>query len=167
MAGAAIEVSIDDAEVRAAFRDMARAGRNTRPIMSAIGQGLVSSTERRFISQTSPDGEAWQALNPDYAAGKRSSRILTESGRLRSSVKFVASNDTTRVGTNAVHAAAHQFGVTITPKTGSHLIFKMGGRTVAAKSVTIPERPFLGISSEDEAMIAEIVFSFYSRLRRR
>jgi len=165
MTGASLTLTtqVDDREVRRAFSRLQGVMDNTTPIMAAIGTGIVGSTHQRFITQTAPDGSPWAALNPEYAAGKRNSRILTESGRLRDSISSRPSRNAVAVGTNVIYAAIHQFGGTIKPKNASHLIFKINGRTVGAKSVTIPDRPFLGISTDDEVMIAEVVFGFIKR----
>lgn len=165
MAGASVEISatVLDEAVLSAFTRLVGVMENTRPIMAAIGTGIVASTHRRFVSQTTPEGAKWQSLNPGYAPLKRNRRILTESGRLRDSINSRAGNDQVRVGTNVIYAGVHQFGATIKPKTGSHLFFRMASGMVAAKSVTVPARPFLGISLEDEAMIAETVFGFAER----
>lgn len=163
MSGALIEVTINDAEVQRAFTRLVSVMENTTPVMSVIGTALVASTHRRFISQTDPDGAAWATLDPEYAAAKRNARILTESGRLRDSINSEAGPDQVRVGTNTIYAAVHQFGGTIKPVSSSHLVFRLGNRLVMADSVTLPARPFLGISSDDEAEIAEIVFGFIER----
>jgi phage virion morphogenesis protein len=167
MSGVSISVTIDDAAVRRAFGRIERAMDDTTPVMRLIGNALVSSTHMRFVSQTSPDGAAWQALNPEYAAGKRNARILTESGRLRDSINADPGRDQVTVGTNVIYAAIHQFGGTIRPKSASHLFFRIGGRLIVANSVTLPPRPFLGISADDETEIAEIVFRFLDRLTSR
>lgn len=163
MSGASIDIRIDDKQVRRAFARLGWLMDNTTPIMSAIGTALVASTHMRFATQTDPDGQAWSALNPAYAVAKRNSRILTESGRLRDSVNSKAGSDQVRVGTNVIYAAIHQFGGTIKPVSATHLYFRIGNRLVKADSVTLPARPFLGISVEDEAEIAEIVFGFLER----
>jgi phage virion morphogenesis protein len=167
MSGISISVTIDDKAVRRAFLQLEKLMANTTPVMRAIGVGLVSSTHMRFVTQTDPEGQAWHALNPEYAAGKRNSRILTESGRLRDSINAQAGNDQVTVGTNVIYAAIHQLGGTIKPKNASHLYFRIGGRLVMANSVTLPARPFLGISKDDETEIAEIVFGFLERYSNR
>ncbi|MBB4955565.1 phage virion morphogenesis protein [Agrobacterium vitis] len=167
MSGVSVSVTISDASVRRSFDNLAVVMGNTRPVMAAIGTELVGSTHMRFVSQTDPDGNAWQALDPDYAATKRNSRILTESGRLRDSINARAGNDHVSVGTNVIYAAIHQLGGTIEPKAASHLFFKIGGERIVANSVTLPARPYLGISSDDETAIAEIVFSFVDRYIKR
>lgn len=163
MSGVSISVTVQDKAVREAFRTLAFRMGDTRPVMAAIGTELVASTHMRFVSQKDPDGNAWMALNRSYAATKRNSRILTESGRLRDSINAQAGQDEVRVGTNVIYARVHQEGATIRPKDASALVFFIGGDLVKAKSVTLPPRPFLGISAQDEASIAEIVFSFVER----
>lgn len=163
MSGVSLEVEVADKAVHQAFTRLIGVMADTTPVMSAIGTGLVGSTHRRFITQTSPDGAAWAKLNPEYKKGKRNSRILTESGRLRDSITHRASRDAVTIGTNVIYAAPHQLGATIKPVSASHLWFRMGGNLIKAASVTLPARPFLGISNDDEAMIAETVFGFVAR----
>lgn len=167
MTGVTISITISDKAVSQAFQKLERAMADTTPVMDAIGTGLVGSTHQRFATSTDPDGQAWSALVPAYAEGKRNSRILTESGLLRDSIHSKAQRNEVRVGPHKVYAAIHQFGGTIKPKKGSHLRFRMGDRLIKAESVTIPARPYLGISSADETMIAETVFGFLSRLSGR
>lgn len=169
MSGASMSVTIDDKAVRRAFGRLIDLMGDTTPVMDAIGTGLVGSTHQRFITQTDPDGSAWAALDPEYAKGKRNSRILVESGAkggLLGSINSEPGRDEVRVGTNKVYAAIHQFGGTIKPVKASHLYFRIGGRLIVADEVTLPARPFLGISREDEAEIAEIVFGFLERRSR-
>ncbi|MDG9793783.1 phage virion morphogenesis protein [Brucella anthropi] len=163
MSGVSLEVEISDKAVQQAFTRLITVMGDTTPIMSAIGSGLVGSTHRRFVSQKSPDGVAWKALNSEYKKTKRNSRILTESGRLRDSINHRAGRDQVTVGTNAKYAAVHQLGATIKPKSASHLVFRLASGIVLAKSVTIPARPYLGISDDDQVMISETVFSALQR----
>ncbi|WP_417423594.1 phage virion morphogenesis protein [Hoeflea sp.] len=167
MSGVSITMQVRDAEVRRGFRQLERMMANTTPVMAAIGTGLVGSTHMRFVTQTDPEGQAWAALNSGYAAQKRNSRILSESGRLRDSINSRPGNDEVLVGTNVIYAAIHQFGGDIVPKSASHLWFRIGGALIKASKVTLPARPFLGISSEDEAMISETVFGFLERYSTR
>ncbi len=160
-------MTIDDRAVVRAFDQLTRLMPNTRPVMAAIGTHLVASTHMRFVTQKDPEGQPWHILNPDYAEGKRNTRILTESGRLRDSINSRPGNDHVLVGTNVIYAAPHQFGAVIVPKSASHLFFRMGGNLIVANKVTLPARPFLGISSDDQTAIAEIVFEFVDRYSGR
>lgn len=166
MAGASIEVEIRDEVVVRAFQRLEGVMDNTTPVMAAIGTGLVGSTHRRFLTQTDPEGAPWVALNPDYRAMKRNSRILTETGRLRDSMTSRPGPDQVVVGTNVISAAVHQFGATIVPRNASHLVFRLASGVVLAKSVTVPARSFLGINDDDEEMIADTVFGFVERRTR-
>ncbi|MCY1669331.1 phage virion morphogenesis protein [Rhizobium sp. SL86] len=163
MSGVSISVTIQDRAVQDAFRTLAFRMGNTQPVMAAIGTELVASTHMRFVTQTDPEGNAWQALNTAYAATKRNTRILTESGGLRDSINSQAGQDVVHVGTSKIYARVHQEGATIVPKNASALVFFIGGDLVKAKSVTLPARRYLGISAEDETSIAEIVFGFVER----
>lgn len=168
MSGASIDVRIDDRAVKAAFRRLAIAfSGDTRPVMAAIGSALVGSTQRRFASQTDPDGNHWLANSTGYGATKRNVRILTESGRLRSSINSRPSQNEVRIGTNVVYAAIHQFGGTISAKGGGFLSFRIGGQFVKVRSVKIEARPYLGISTDDREEVKDIVFGFIDRLTAR
>jgi phage virion morphogenesis protein len=135
--------------------------------MKALGPLLVSSTRDRITQERAPDGGAWPRLNPAYAAGKRGPGILRERamrGGLFGSLTSQVEGRTLRVGTNKIYGAIHQFGGTIRPRSAPRLAFRLGQRLVFASSVTIPARPFLGISDEDRATILEVFEDFAARV---
>lgn len=160
MSGAALVVRLDWDDARVAFGRLERAVSDTAPIMRAIGTGIVTSTQDRFDAGQDPDGGAWAALNPTYAAGKRGPGILRESGMrggLQGSITYRAGRSEVEVGSNKIYAAIHQYGGVITPKGGGRLVFRLGNRVVHARSVTIPQRRYLGISNDDQLMILDVV----------
>lgn len=164
-----VRITIDDRAVRQALTALARLGRDPSPALKALGARLVAGTRNRIEAEQSPTGSAWPRLNPAYAAGKRGPGMLRERamrGGLFGSLTSEVDGARLRVGTNKAYAAIHQFGGTITPKSAKALVFKMGGRTVHAKKVTIPARPFLGISEEDRATIAEVFAAFAAKATR-
>ena len=166
VSGAVLITRLDAAEAQSAFRRLERAVADTTPIMRAIGTGLQSNTHDRMDAGQAPDGGAWPALNPTYAAGKRGPGILRESGMrggLQGSITYRAGRSEVQVGTNKIYGAIHQFGGTIKAKGSGKLAFKMGGRFIRTESVTIPARPYLGISSEDEDMILDVIESALAR----
>lgn len=116
---------------------------DTQRLAEEIGEALVSGTQDRFEAGESPDGTPW-------APTARGGQILVDTGRLRNSVGYEASPAMVAVGTNATYAPTHQFGAEITAKTDKGLRFKVGGRWVRKSSVTVPARPFIGISEADE-----------------
>lgn len=160
MSGVSISWQFEDREVQKAFRALEKAFANPAPIMRVIGSGLVDGTRRRFVEARDPDGQSWKALSPDYAAIKRGPGILRESairGGLMGSITRRATADSVEVGTNKVYGAIHQFGGTIRAKNPKGLFFFLSGGAVRPKSVTIPARPYLGISAEDEDMTLDVI----------
>ena len=89
-------------------------------------------------------------------ADKLSGQVLNvRSGVLRNSVHHAmdASGDrvVATVGTDVVYAAIHEYGGTIVPKTAQALRFVIDGKTIHAKSVTMPERSYLRSALSDRA----------------
>lgn len=169
MTGITLETRVIGTAAVRAFQRLQRQMANTTPIMRAIGTGLIEGTHTRFERGVSPDGAAWAPLNPGYASVKRGPGILRGSamrGGLMGSITQRASHNTVEVGTNKIYAAVHQTGATIRPVHAAHLRFRMASGLVQADSVTIPARPFLGVSAEDERMIEEVVVDALARMVR-
>ena len=157
MAGSFITISVEDAAARAMLNKLGQM--DTAPLMRRLGERIQAWTQDRFDAnqQQAPDGTPWAKLNPKYAQNKPrhlQNRKLTLSGHLRKSIRWqLLDSQSVLVGTNVKYAAIHQFGGTIRPKKGKALAF--GGRFV--QSVTIPARPYLGISEQDNKEIREII----------
>lgn len=171
MSGVSVTFTLEgQKKVQALFAQLSLAIEHTTPIMRAIGVGLIENTHQRFERAAGPDGQAWAALNPAYAAGKRGPGILRGSamrGGLMGSITQRAGAHEVEVGSNKIYAAIHQFGGAIKPKSAPYLVFRLGGRVVHARSVTIPARPYLGISREDELTIMETLEDALARAVRR
>ena len=138
------------AEIEARLGDLAAAFGDLKPLMDQFGVYLESATIERFDAERAPDGAAWpQSIRAREDGGK----TLTDSGQLRSSVTSQAGADSVAVGTNKIYAGVHQFGATIAAKNARALAFFLPGGLglVRVPEVTIPARPFLGLSGEDEA----------------
>lgn len=169
MSGFVLITRMDMSEASRGFGQLAGVMKDTTPVMRAIGTGLVTSTQDRFDAGHDPDGAPWAALNPTYAAGKRGPGILRESamrGGLQGSITSVAGRNEVRTGTNKIYGGIHQQGGVIKAKNGRGLAFKMGNRIVRTQSVTIPARPYLGISSDDRDMILDVVEGALDRALR-
>lgn len=122
---------------------------NLEPLMEGFGLYLESATIDRFENERGPDGQRWK---PSLRARQQGGKTLTDRAQLRSSITSQAGPESVEVGTNKIYGGIHQFGGTIRPKNGEYLTFRLpGGLGVRrVKSVTMPARPFLGLSSEDE-----------------
>jgi phage virion morphogenesis protein len=169
MTGARITLSIDDKAATESLRRLRGMAVWPTPLLRAIGVGMVRDTDQRLGGSVGPDYQAWPALNPAYAALKRGGGMLRESGQrggLAGSLTFHISSGAVEWGSDKVYAAVHQFGGKIAPKTGKALVFKLGGRLVRARSVTIPARPFLGFGREEQDTVADVVEGFFARAMR-
>jgi phage gpG-like protein len=62
-----------------------------------------------------------------------------------------------------IYAAIHQFGGTILPKKAKRLVFTLKGKTVFATRVTMPARPYLGVSAENAAEIERSIIGYLGR----
>jgi phage virion morphogenesis protein len=136
MAGASLEIHIDDRQVRDGLAQLQARLSDLSPVFQDIGEALLNSTRERFHHQTAPDGSSWAALSPDYQARKKKNAnlILTLNGYLRGTLNYQASKQELRVGTPLIYGATHQFG---------------------RPEKNIPARPFLGLSADDRTMIQD------------
>lgn len=130
-----------------------QAGDHTK-LMHAIGSILESNTKDRINTGVGTDDKPWQkSWRAKLQSGKNGSgTTLRDTGRLYNSIKYSILDGGKRVvvGTNVKYAPVMHFGATIKAKSGKYLKFKttMGG-WAQVQSVTIPARPFLGMSVDD------------------
>lgn len=172
MTGARIHIDatgIDEAQ--AALREAMQRAADPRPMFDTIGASLVTSTVRRFETGTAPDSSVWP---PSIRALAEGGKTLVDSARLMRSITFVASSRGVEVGTNVVYAAIHQFGGVIRQaarsavlhfrrmRSGATRFSKPGKasfaqkRTIGARTITMPARPFLGLDDADRLAIEGI-----------
>lgn len=113
---------------------------------------LESQTRRRIeVEKRSPRGERWKP-------NRTGTSILLRTGRhLRDSVAHRAAGSDAIVEAHWKHAHVHQTGMTIRPRNAKRLVFRVGANAqpVFAHKVTIPARPFIGLSAENEADLVE------------
>lgn len=128
-------------------------------LLSSIGALGEDQTRRRISDEkTGPDGSAW----PANAEG---TSILHRTGQhLLQSISWMQSGDVVEWGAAWEFAHIHQFGAVILPKAAKRLSFLLGGRRVFARRVTIPARPFLGISEANAKEIEQLVSDFFGGL---
>ncbi len=163
MSGATLTLKYEDAELQRMASRLERALRRAdyKPLLRDIGGSLRESTTLRFQQSKAPDGSTWPKSQRVLLFGGQT-LILT--GRLRDSIADAApllDATSVEVGTNVEYADPHQFGATIRPRTGRALnIPGIGPRA----SVTIPARPFLGVSVQDEAEILDLTERWLKRL---
>jgi len=140
MAGGFVKIEIEEnsAEVAAALQRLAvRAGRLT-PVLRDIGEYLLGAHEQRFDDQAGPDGTAWSPLSDRYKARKKrnADKILVLDDLLGGTLRYQVTAETLLFGTDRIYGATHQFG---------------------DEDRGIPARPFLGLSSDDEAEALRLI----------
>jgi phage virion morphogenesis protein len=144
-----MKIEVDDAIVRASFARMQRIGGDPANYLRAVGGVIKESTRMRFETSTAPDGSKWKPV-------LRGGMPLRNTGtHLMNALSFQVQGNAVTVGVPYAWASVHQYGKTIVAKNKPFLVFKINGVTVFAKRVTIPARPFLGISPIDRFEIRE------------
>lgn len=183
MAGAhnPIDITIDDAELKAGLARLAAKLGNLKPFFNDVGETLLNSTRARFTSQTDPDGHGWKPLSEDYRRHKQrnADKILTLSGALRGTLAKQADQDSLRIGTPLIYGAVHQFGAdkgsfgTVTARINEYTRrTKTGSTTVKAhtRPLTlpwgdIPARPYLGLSEADRSDLLDALHAYLAQSR--
>lgn len=173
MAGASLEITFQPGRTITAVAALLASSRNPTPLLRAIGTGLLRNTQDRFEAETAPDGSAWAPLNSWYLSFKRGPGILRGAGMrggLQGSLVMDVDRGAIIIGSNKIYAAVHQFGATITAKNPRGLLgirdYK-GNLMGKARSVTVPARPYLGLSRRDEDTILDVTEDHLDRILRR
>jgi phage virion morphogenesis protein len=148
-------IEADDARILAALRRVGGVFSSPAPLLRDIAALGEASTRLRFRTQTAPDGTPWK---PSLRAQITGGRTLTDRGHLADSLSSRADANTAQWGVNRIYAAIHQFGGTIRAKAGGALRFPLaGGGYAVVKAVTMPARPYLGISPDDADDIVALI----------
>jgi phage virion morphogenesis protein len=115
-----------------------------------VGEHIQAVTIDRFNAEQAPDGTPWKALAPVTLAARArrgtGTTIYRERGDFFGSLNYQASSDGFRWGSNDVRAR----------------IFQLGGKAGRGLSVTLPPRPYLGLSPDDENAILDIARDWLS-----
>ncbi|WP_067734488.1 phage virion morphogenesis protein [Novosphingobium naphthalenivorans] len=161
MAGAAFQLTAaGDHRIELALGGLVEAFGDLTPLMEGFGLTLESGVTDRFDTETAPNGSKWER---SQRVKKHGGKTLTLSAQLRSSMHSIASSTRVETGTNKVYAGVHNDGFdgTVTVPTHSRTIDEAFGRPLRApitftvqsfeRAMHMPQRQFLGLSSEDEA----------------
>ncbi len=140
-----INIQYDDSTVLNALSNLEKAVSNLSPVMRSIGEELTESTKQRFSDTQAPDGTDWALNTPATLEYKLGDTPLTgETGVLAETINYqLPNNNAVEIGSPLEYAAMQQFG-----GTKSEFPHLWGD---------IPERPFLGVSSDDKTEILDII----------
>jgi len=133
------------------FGALASANTDFRDPLNAAATACKANAKRRFNQEIDPNGDKWEPLAKSTIKRrrKRSRKPLQDSGTLRKSIETkraigaVFDLEMSRVewGSRLPYAAAQHYG-----------------------TKTIPQRPFVGFSKEDEAEIHKIFNLWLARI---
>ena len=165
--GAGIRMEGLDAAL-AGLRSAAQGLADATPLYDEIGAEGALSTQRRFETETDPDGKIWpKSWRAKQDGGKT---LQGRPPRLLDSITHNAGPNFAEWGSNVLYAAIHNFGGVIRAKNGKSLRFSVKGRganrakDVFVKSVTIPRRTFIGLNQADVTAITRIVEAYLARI---
>lgn len=151
-------------QIQRLFQSIRQFGGNPTPLLQDLAFLGENSTRERFSSQTGPDGQRWK---PSLRAQLTGGKTLTQDGHLAGSISSYVNDKSAVWGVNRIYAAIHQFGGTIKAKGTGGLRFQIGGRWSNKRQVTIPGRPFLGLSDADRQDMLDLVSDHLNNLIRR
>jgi phage gpG-like protein len=121
---------------------------------------IFRGIEKRFRTESGPDGEKWDPLKPTFQQ-RVGSGILTGRGRLRKNFEWVLSGDEVVIFTKEPHASVHNYGARYmtTPRQSVYLWANVFGRQGGIPShgfaVELPKRTFMGFDKEIEKQIEQ------------
>ena len=118
-------------------------------LLEQIGSTVESQTRRRLSEEKeAPDGSPWEPLSNDWAARKSersSGGMLEYQGHLLDSIAYQVNGDEVEIGTGLIYGAIHQ----------------LGGESVGKP---VPARPYLGLSSDNENELNEVIEAWLNQL---
>jgi phage virion morphogenesis protein len=125
-------------------------------LMEAVGLNVAKWSRERIEggANRAPDGSIWEALKPSTIKQKQK-KGLAHRGMLqryldlsRSIVAQDATPESVTVGASPIYALIHQ----------------LGGKAGRGRNVTIPARPYLGISDNEKRLLKEKVALYLKKL---
>ncbi len=118
-----------------------------QPVLADIGEHLIKSTQERRRTQTDPDGNAWEPLSATTIALKGHDHILFKDGYLFDELNYDVDPLALYFGTPKEYGAMMQVGGVTSPKSWM-------------PRKTIPARPFLGLSQDDQQQILDLLAAY-------
>ena len=131
-----------------------RLGHIPSHIWNDISERCVRSVKENFQQGGRP--KKWKKS----ARAKKGGKTLIDTSRLINSITYQSFGDETRVGTNTIYAAIHNFGGTIKAKNKPFLKFQIDGQWKQVKSVDMPKREFMIIHNDDIEYIEDVVLNY-------
>lgn len=143
-----LDISIDTANIQAAFARFRALGENPRVITRQIAGILADSSEQAFADEKDPEtGRRWTDLSPSHKQyrekkGYWPGKILQMQGLLAASLTTGYGPTSAWIGSPMVYAAIHQLG---------------GTAGMAPGPAAIPARPYMGLDGVARKEILQII----------
>ena len=135
-----------------------------------VGEYMKKRTIKEcFDKEQSPDGQKWKLLSEarhNERINKGANyKILSDTGELRRSIHYRASDKDVVIGSNLKYAPIHNFGgsINVTHKMRNYLHFKGIHLKKSTMQIKIPARPFLGVTQADKNHILEMMKTYVQR----
>lgn len=158
-------IRVNEKEYREISKIVRRfSGMQTRQFFTRVGAKLVNDFRMGFRKSLSPENKRWAPV-------QRQGKPLIDTGRLRSSITFAASEGRLEVGTNVKYGPTQHFGdnsiVAQSVREHTRKIEQAFGRPIPSREVSvrahtrnvqrnIKARPFLGIHLRQIAKITQV-----------
>lgn len=135
MAGITVEV-INLKQVQQGFDRLKKNTSDLKPVFADIGEAMLNNTRDRLEAGKDIHGKAFIPLKAKTIKYKKKNKdkILISEGDLFGQLAYQLVHGGVELGSDKKYAAIHQYG-----------------------SDAIPARPFLGLTSQDEADILDII----------
>lgn len=134
-------------------------GIDFQSLLDALSRmGREQTRHRIEVEKASAEGKAW----PKTTDGR--SALFVTGHHLWRSIDHAVVGDTAVWGSGWIGARIHQFGGIIKPVNATRLAFSIGAKKVFAKKVTMPARPYLGVSAENARDLEEIATARLARI---
>ena len=151
-----VKIEINADQLMKSLRRLQDGLKDKRPILETIGLDVAQWSRVRIESgkNRGPDGSVWAALKKSTVKNKVRKGlghrgILQRYLDLTSSIRASdPTEDSVSVGSSLIYALIHQ----------------MGGKAGRGRKVTIPARPYLGVSEREKKLLEEKVTLWVKKL---
>ncbi len=174
-AGISFTMKIDDHGSLERIRRAMRMTIAPKPLLEAIGKTLVTSAHHRFETATDPTGQPWKPI-AESTRKAREGRLTTRgkrgiatsamaalsgktgfeprfiTGRSMRSITYTTTETELNVGSNYKFPGGEKSALAI---------HELGGQAGRGHAVTIPARPSLGVSRQDETAIVALADLYF------
>jgi len=165
----AITIQADSSPIEAILARLNQFDADKSKMFNDIGDAMLYATRERFQYQRDVDGNPWKVSWRAKMQGRNGVGVGEtgrDRGNLLNGMSYNVLNNGVEWGANQTYAHVFHYGAHITPKNGQYITFAVAGQYRKVKEVNIPSRTFLGINSEDEAKVLDIVGSFIDDILR-